>query len=84
MPRPSLDPDGDVVTKKVKMPRSLAMRLDRIARKTKRSESEVLRRGIELLEEEAERQAAHERLVEWAERDAHLKTSRSWRVGGLK
>lgn len=70
MPRESLDPDGDVVVKKVKLPRELAERLGSLAGLFGESESQILRRGIELVERERKREAARLWLIDAAEGSA--------------
>jgi predicted transcriptional regulator len=82
MARPSLDPDGDVVVRKVKMSRAMSDRLDALAKEADTTVSELIRSSVEGIEREAKRQAAHRQLVRWAEKDAHLLRSRSWRANG--
>ena len=42
------------------------------------------RRGVELVEKNARREAALQKLVEWAEKDAHYIDTKDWQARGFK
>lgn len=84
MSRALLDGEGGEVVKKVRMTLGQARRLQKLADRIGATESDVLRRGVDLVEKAADREAALQRLLKMAEQDARLLKSRSWRAGGFR
>ena len=84
MARPKLDGEGGEVVKKVRLTRAQAKRLQKLAKQIGVTESDVLRRGVELVEKNARREAALQKLVEWAEKDAHYIDTKDWQARGFK
>lgn len=58
---------GHTITKKVRLDDAYARRLARLARKRGVSESEILRQGLDLIEQTDQREKALARLIELAE-----------------
>jgi folate-dependent phosphoribosylglycinamide formyltransferase PurN len=84
MPRALLDGEGGEVVKKVRMTLAQAKRLQRLADRIGATESDVLRRGVDLVANAAEREAGLQRLLKMADQDAHYLRKRGWRAGGFR
>jgi hypothetical protein len=69
MARPRLDGEGGDVVKKVRMTRARAKQLHDLAAALETTESDVIRRGLDLLAKHAEKEQALGQLIRWAEED---------------